>query len=31
MIYDLEILKNEHMQEVSKWFDKSVDFINKIL
>ena len=31
MIYDLEILKNEHMQEVSKWFNKSVDFINKVL
>ena len=26
-----EILKNNKMQEVSKWFDMSVEFINKVL
>lgn len=29
--YPLEVLKDKKMQEVSKWFDKSVDFIRKIL
>ena len=29
--YPLEVLKDKKMQEVSKWFDKSLEFINSIL
>ena len=29
--YPSEVLKDRKMQEVSKWFDKSIDFINSIL
>ena len=31
MLYPLEVLNDKKMQEVSKWFDKSVEFIRKIL
>ena len=31
ILYPLDTLKDQKMQEVSKWFDKSVDFIRKIL
>ena len=31
LLYPLDVLEDKRMQEVSKWFDKSVDFIRKIL
>jgi acetyl esterase/lipase len=31
LLHSEEVLKNPKMQEVSRWFDKSVNFINKVL